>query len=260
MFFFKGVKIFGSILAVKDKVAELSTEVDSEKCVAKTDLNERARIRMEKFEWDEAVAHRVWCCGPETEGSQCGCKTTKRKAKDPQSQPVVEGNNTLVAAPRKYDRFQAAEAHLPDGVVKEEVRELPRCDAGGVFGATGARLASAEDRVANKSETVGGEAQDARGVGGRNAGGGPRLEEGQGSGGSGGSGGSRGGGVLSSRSTGSGGKSFNICVARRSCARGARLPRRRVAQHRHSHELSRKKLPRALGWTRVAGSKRAAWP
>ena len=51
------------------------------------------------------------------------CKTTNRKAKDPQSQPVVEGNNTLVAAPRKYDRFQAAEAHLPDGVVKEEIRE-----------------------------------------------------------------------------------------------------------------------------------------
>ena len=51
------------------------------------------------------------------------CKTTKRKAKDPQSQPVVEGNNTLVAAPRKYDRFQAAEAHLPDGVVKEKIRE-----------------------------------------------------------------------------------------------------------------------------------------
>ena len=66
-------KIFGSILAVKDKVAELSIEVDSEKCVAETDLNKRARIRKEKFEWDEAVAHRVWCCGPETEGSQCGC-------------------------------------------------------------------------------------------------------------------------------------------------------------------------------------------
>ena len=85
-------KIVGSILVVKDKVAELSTEVDSEKCVAKTDFNGRARIRKEKFEWDEAVAHRVWCCGPETEGSQCGCKTIKRKAKpfkpsDPQSQP-----------------------------------------------------------------------------------------------------------------------------------------------------------------------------
>ena len=117
-------KIFGSILAVKDKVAELSIEVDSEKCVPKTDLNERARTRKENVEWDQAVAHRVWCCGPETEGSQCGCKTTKRKSKDPQSQPVVEGNNTLVAAPRKYDRFQAAEAHLPDGVVKEEIREL----------------------------------------------------------------------------------------------------------------------------------------
>ena len=74
-----------------------------------------------------------------------------------------------------------------------------------------------------QDETVGGEAQDARGVGGRNAGGRPRLEEGQGSGGS------RGGRVPSSRSTGSGGKSFYICVARRSRARGARLPRRRVA-------------------------------
>ena len=28
-----------------------------------------------------------------------------------------------MAAPRKFDRFQAAEAHLPDGVVKVEVRE-----------------------------------------------------------------------------------------------------------------------------------------
>ena len=116
-------KIFGSILAVKDKVAELSIEVDSEKCVARTDFHERARIRKEKFEWGEVAAPRVWCCGPETEGSQCGCKTTKRKAKDPHLQTVVEGNNTLVVAPRKYDRFQAAEAHLPDGVVKEEIRE-----------------------------------------------------------------------------------------------------------------------------------------
>ena len=56
-----------------------------------------------------------------------------------------------MAALRKYDRFQAAEAHLPDGVVNEEVREL---HAAGMFGATGARLASAEERVANKAKQL----------------------------------------------------------------------------------------------------------
>ena len=80
-------KIFGSILAVKDKVTELSIEVDNEKCVAKTDLNERARIRKENFEWDGAVAHRVWCCGPETEGSQCGC------ARPPSAKPKIHNRS-----------------------------------------------------------------------------------------------------------------------------------------------------------------------
>ena len=93
-------KIFGSILAVKDKVAELSIEVDSEKCVAKTDLNERARIRKEKFEWDGAVAHRVWCCGPETEGSQCGC------ARPPSAKPKIHNRSPLLKETIHWWRLQ----------------------------------------------------------------------------------------------------------------------------------------------------------
>ena len=93
-------KIFGSILAVKDKVAELSIEVDSEKCVAKTDLHERARIRKEKFEWGEAVAPRVWCCGPETEGSQCGCGRLLR------AKPKIHNRSPLLKETIHWWRLQ----------------------------------------------------------------------------------------------------------------------------------------------------------
>ena len=95
-------KIFGSILAVKDKVAELSIEVDSEKCVAKTDLHERARIRKEKFEWDGGSGPQGLVLRSRDRGQPMWlCKTTKRKAKDPQSQPVVEGNYTTGGGSKK---------------------------------------------------------------------------------------------------------------------------------------------------------------
>ena len=102
---------------------------------------------------------RQWRTGsgvavPTPRASQCGCKTTKRKAKDPQSQSVVEGNNTLVAAPRKYDRFQAAEAHLPDGVVKEEFREFHAATLAECSGRLAPGWRQQRTGVANKTELL----------------------------------------------------------------------------------------------------------
>ena len=48
-------KIFGNILALMDKIAELSIEIGSEKGGVKTDLKKHAKITREKLDWDETV-------------------------------------------------------------------------------------------------------------------------------------------------------------------------------------------------------------
>merc|ERR1712135_138303 len=48
---------------------ELSAEIESGKCGAKTDPKERAKVLKEKFDWDENAARKIWCYGPETEGA-----------------------------------------------------------------------------------------------------------------------------------------------------------------------------------------------
>ena len=60
-------KIFGSILALMDKIAELSVEIHSKRCGSKTDLNEHAKIRKEKFDSHETAVRRIRRRGPETE-------------------------------------------------------------------------------------------------------------------------------------------------------------------------------------------------
>ena len=76
-----------------------------------------------------------------------------------------------MAAPRKNDRFQAAEAHLPDGVVKEVVRELHAATLAECSG-DWRQVGVSRGQGRKQDETVGGEAQDARGAS-------PRFEEGQ---------------------------------------------------------------------------------
>ena len=60
-------KIFGSILALMDKIAELSVEIHSKKRGSKTDLNEHAKMRKEKFDSDETAVRRIRGHGPESE-------------------------------------------------------------------------------------------------------------------------------------------------------------------------------------------------
>ena len=70
-------KIFGSILALMDKIAELSVEIQSKNCGSKTNLNERAWIRKEKVDRDETAVLKIQGYGHETEGANVVVDATK---------------------------------------------------------------------------------------------------------------------------------------------------------------------------------------
>ena len=57
-------KIFGNILALMDKIAELSIEIGSEKGGAKTDLKKHAKIMRENLDWDETAELNMNSTGP----------------------------------------------------------------------------------------------------------------------------------------------------------------------------------------------------
>merc|ERR1712127_968038 len=48
---------------------ELSLAIEAGKCGPKAEIKERAKILKEKFDWDDAMARKIWCWGPETEGA-----------------------------------------------------------------------------------------------------------------------------------------------------------------------------------------------
>ncbi len=47
---------------------DLTVEIEKEIITAKQDPNERAKILMEKYDWEKDESLRIWCFGPESTG------------------------------------------------------------------------------------------------------------------------------------------------------------------------------------------------
>ena len=56
---------------------ELANEIDNGKWGAKSDPKERAKVYVEKYDWDVNAARKVWCYGPETDGPNCVVDVTQ---------------------------------------------------------------------------------------------------------------------------------------------------------------------------------------
>jgi len=68
-------RIFGKACPLTE---ELSMDIEDEKITPKTDIKDRKKILVEKYEWDPNDAMKIWCFGPETTGANLLVDVTKQ--------------------------------------------------------------------------------------------------------------------------------------------------------------------------------------
>jgi elongation factor 2 len=64
-------------LVAEPMTDEMCAEIESGKLGPKAEAKERAKIFREKYDWDENVARKIWCWGPEMEGANLVVDTTQ---------------------------------------------------------------------------------------------------------------------------------------------------------------------------------------